>query len=69
MFLELKDFLTLEEVERLRAIAAKVDFVDGKVSNPYNNTKNNQQASEADPSGVLGLHGVAPTVTAAVHNL
>ena len=49
MFLELKDFLTLEEVERLRAIAAKVDFVDGKVSNPYNNTKNNQQASEADP--------------------
>jgi len=49
MFLELQDFLKPEEVQRLRDIAAKVTFVDGKVSNPYNQTKNNLQASETDP--------------------
>jgi PKHD-type hydroxylase len=49
MFLELQDFLKPEEVQRLREIAAKVNFVDGKVSNPYNQTKNNLQASESDP--------------------
>ena len=49
MFLELQDFLKPEEVQRLRDIAAKVTFVDGKVSNPHNQTKNNLQASETDP--------------------
>ncbi len=49
MFLELKDFLTPQEVERLRALAGRLNFVDGRVSNPHNQTKNNLQASEADP--------------------
>jgi PKHD-type hydroxylase len=49
MFLELTDFLSADEVARLRDIAARVRFVDGKVSNPNNQTKNNQQAHEADP--------------------
>jgi PKHD-type hydroxylase len=49
MFLELKDFLTPEEVARLTALAAKVQFVDGRISNPHNLAKNNLQASESDP--------------------
>lgn len=49
MFLEIKDFLTAEEVVRLRDLAARVQFVDGRISNPHNQSKNNLQASEADP--------------------
>lgn len=49
MFLEIKDFLKAEEVARLQELAAKVRFVDGRISNPHNQSKNNLQASEADP--------------------
>jgi PKHD-type hydroxylase len=49
MFLEIKDFLTSDEVARLRDLAARVQFVDGRISNPHNQSKNNLQASEADP--------------------
>jgi PKHD-type hydroxylase len=49
MFLELKNFLTPQDVARLRDIAAKLNFVDGRASNPNNPTKNNLQASELDP--------------------
>ena len=49
MFLEIKDFLKAEEVMRLREIAQKVQFVDGRISNPHNKAKNNLQASETDP--------------------
>jgi len=49
MFLELADFLTPEDVARLHDIAARLNFVDGRVSNPNNQTKNNLQAHEADP--------------------
>jgi PKHD-type hydroxylase len=49
MFLEIKDFLTADEVARLRDLAARVQFVDGRISNPHNQSKNNLQASEADP--------------------
>jgi PKHD-type hydroxylase len=49
MFLEIKDFLTPDEVARLRDLAARVQFVDGRISNPHNQSKNNLQASEADP--------------------
>jgi PKHD-type hydroxylase len=49
MFLEIKDFLTPDEVARLRDLAAKVQFVDGRISNPHNQAKNNLQASETDP--------------------
>jgi len=49
MFLEIKDFLKADEVARLRELAAKVQFVDGRISNPHNKAKNNLQASEADP--------------------
>jgi PKHD-type hydroxylase len=49
MFLELKDFLKPEEVNRLREMAPKVEFVDGRISNPHNQAKKNLQANEADP--------------------
>ena len=50
MFLELKDFLTPEEVARLHDLASKVQFVDGRISNPHNLSKNNLQANETDPN-------------------
>ena len=49
MFLEIKDFLTPQAVARLGAIAAQMRFVDGRVSNPANESKANLQASNADP--------------------
>jgi PKHD-type hydroxylase len=49
MFLEIKDFLKPEEVSRLRELAAKAEFVDGRISNPHNQAKKNLQASETDP--------------------
>ena len=49
MFLELDDLLTAEELEKLRAIAAAAPFVDGKISNPHNTTKNNLQLDQAHP--------------------
>ena len=59
MFLELKDFLTPQEVARLHEIAAKVQFVDGRISNPHNIAKNNLQASESDPGYVESSRIVA----------
>ena len=59
MFLELKDFLTPPEVARLHEIAAKVQFVDGRISNPHNKAKNNLQASESDPGYVESSRIVA----------
>jgi PKHD-type hydroxylase len=50
MFLELKDFLNPEEVARLHDLASKVQFVDGRISNPHNLAKNNLQANETDPN-------------------
>jgi PKHD-type hydroxylase len=49
MFLEINDFLKADEVARLRDIATRVTFVDGRVSNPHNQAKKNLQASESDP--------------------
>jgi PKHD-type hydroxylase len=49
MFLEINDFLKAEEVARLRELATRVTFVDGRVSNPHNQAKKNLQASESDP--------------------
>jgi PKHD-type hydroxylase len=49
MFLELNDFLKPDEIARLRELAAKAQFVDGRISNPHNQAKKNLQVSEADP--------------------
>lgn len=49
MFLEIKGIVTAPEVARLQALGRELRFVDGRVSNPANMTKNNLQADHADP--------------------
>lgn len=44
MFLEIGEVLTRQEVDRVMAIAAETPFVDGRITNPHNLTKNNLQA-------------------------
>ena len=48
MFLELPDVLTVGEVQRLREIAHSASFVDGRISNPHNQTKQNLQVDTRD---------------------
>ena len=48
MFHELDDVLTADEVARLAAIAAASRFVDGRVSNPHSQVKDNLQLDAAD---------------------
>lgn len=59
MFLEIQNFLTSAEVSRLRHMANEIQFVDGRVSNPHNQAKNNLQASESDPLYKESSHIVA----------
>lgn len=47
MFLEIPDLLTPSEISRLKAIAGASPFIDGKISNPANKTKDNQQIDMA----------------------
>jgi len=49
MILEIKDFLNASEVARLNALARELHFVNGRVSNPNNLSKENLQADSADP--------------------
>ena len=49
MFLEIKGILNPQEVSRLQALEGELRFVDGRVTNPANQTKNNLQADHADP--------------------
>ena len=49
MFLKIKNLLTDPECERLVALAGELKFVDGRVSNPANVSKQNLQADPADP--------------------
>jgi PKHD-type hydroxylase len=49
MLLEIKALLTPPEVSRLMALSKELRFVDGRASNPANETKQNLQADHADP--------------------
>lgn len=49
MFLRIKNLLTDSEIARLRALAGDLKFVDGRLSNPANVTKDNLQVDHADP--------------------
>jgi PKHD-type hydroxylase len=49
VFLKIKNLLTGPECERLVALAGELKFVDGRVSNPANVSKQNLQADPADP--------------------
>jgi PKHD-type hydroxylase len=50
MFLEIDDLLTMDEVNRLRGIAASAPFIAGRVSNPHNISKNNFQIDVNSPA-------------------
>jgi PKHD-type hydroxylase len=49
MFLEIKGLLNPAEVARLVTLSREVKFVEGRISNPANTTKDNLQADLADP--------------------
>ena len=49
MFLEIKALLTPAEVARLTVLSRDVKFVEGRISNPANTTKDNLQADLGDP--------------------
>jgi len=58
MFLEIPDLLTGDELAALRRIGREAPFVDGRISNPHNQTKQNLQidtghASHREASGIL----------------
>ena len=43
MILEIPEFLTHHEVRRLQQFAANAKFVHGRITNPHNKSKNNEQ--------------------------
>ena len=49
MFLKIRNLLTAPELTRLVALSGELRFVEGRVSNPANLTKDNLQADSADP--------------------
>jgi PKHD-type hydroxylase len=49
MFLEVKGVLTPDEMDKLRKIAAEAPFVDGRITNPNNIAKVNEQADFQSP--------------------
>ena len=48
MFIEIPELLSAAQVRQLQDIAAKAKFVDGRISNPHNETKNNLQLDQDD---------------------
>jgi len=49
VYLEIKSILNLDEVRRLTELAKQLHFVEGRLSNPANESKVNLQADLADP--------------------
>lgn len=49
MFLKIKQLLTPAEIARLDELSRELKFIDGRVTNPANQTKLNQQADPGDP--------------------
>ncbi len=48
MFLEIPDLLTPEEIAELRRIGDSAPFIDGRISNPHNQTKANLRLNDRD---------------------
>jgi PKHD-type hydroxylase len=59
MLLKIKNLLTPEECARLVALSGELKFVDGRVSNPANTSKQNLQADTADPKYAESVQIVA----------
>jgi PKHD-type hydroxylase len=49
VLLKIRNLLTPPEIARLTALSQELRFVEGRASNPANETKNNQQADTSDP--------------------
>jgi PKHD-type hydroxylase len=49
VFLKIRTLLSAAEVARLEALSRELRFVDGRVSNPANESKQNLQADTGDP--------------------
>ena len=58
MLLKIKNLLTAPEIARLVALSREMRFVDGRASNPANQSKNNLQADNADPKYVESVQVV-----------
>lgn len=50
MILEIPDFLTLQEVRHLQGFASEANFVNGRITNPHNKSKNNEQIEIGSPA-------------------
>jgi PKHD-type hydroxylase len=48
MFLQIENFLTIAEVQSIAEIARQAKFIDGRLSNPHNPTKDSAIADPAD---------------------
>jgi PKHD-type hydroxylase len=48
MFLEVPNLLTAAELGRLREIASRSQFIDGRITNPHSKVKNNTQLDYGD---------------------
>jgi PKHD-type hydroxylase len=59
VFLKIRNLLTDAEVARLIALSRELRFVDGKISNPANESKQNLQADTGDPRYVESSQLVA----------
>ena len=49
MILEIPKFLSRMELKRLQRIGSEASFVEGRLTNPHNKTKDNQQIDHAAP--------------------
>jgi PKHD-type hydroxylase len=63
VFLRIKNLLQPPEVARLAALSRELKFVDGRVSNPANLTKNNLQVDLADPKYAESVQIVGAALT------
>jgi PKHD-type hydroxylase len=49
MILEIPDFLNSLEVQQLQQVASEATFVNGRITNPHNKSKNNEQIDRTAP--------------------
>jgi PKHD-type hydroxylase len=63
VFLKIKNLLSAPEIARLGALARELRFVDGRVSNPANQTKDNLQVDPGDPRYAESVQLVGAALT------
>jgi PKHD-type hydroxylase len=63
VFLTIKSLLTAPEIVRLSALGRELRFVNGRVSNPANQTKDNLQVDPSDPKYAESVQIVSAAFT------